>query len=306
MIKSRFRQLLDHNHFVVTAEIGPPKGANPSRFLEKAVVLKGYADAFNVTDNQTAVVRLSSIAGSCLLQQNGLEPIVQMACRDRNRIALQSDVLGASALDLTNMLFVTGDHQSMGNHPDSKGVFDIDSIQLIQIVSQLRDKGLFQNGEEIQFGRPDVFIGGVCNPFASPFWYRVERLEKKAQAGAQFIQTQSVFNVERFAQFMDEVCERDLSKRLHILAGITPIKSMKMLQRMKYHVPGVDIPDDVYHRLATAKDFEKESIDLSLEIIDEIRHLKGVSGIHVTALFWEGIIPNLIMDARLYPRPKID
>jgi len=134
----------------------------------------------------------------------------------------------------------------------------------------------------------------------------VERLEKKAQAGAQFIQTQSVFNIERFAQFMDEVCERGLSKRLHILAGITPIKSMKMLQRMKYHVPGVDIPDSVYHRLANAKDFEKESIDLSLEIIDEIRHLKGVSGIHVAALFWEGIIPRLVMDAGLYPRPMVD
>ena len=306
MVHTAFQQLLQQGSFVVTAEVGPPKGADSTRFLEKAALLKDYADAFNVTDNQTSVVRLSSFAGSCLLKQQGMEPILQMACRDRNRIALQSDILGASATGISNILFVTGDHQSLGNHPYAKGVFDIDSIQLIHMAKHLRDDGIFQNGEEIKGGKPDIFIGGVSNPFASPQWFRVDRLEKKADAGAEFIQTQSVFNVQRFSSFMDDVYERGLHKRLFILAGLTPIKSVKMLHRMKYHVPGVDIPDEIFNRLTTADDFQKESIDLSLELIDEIRHIKGVSGIHITALFWEDIIPRLVMDAGLYPRPTID
>ena len=306
MQSNMFQELLKQNDFVITAEVGPPKGSDPIKFLEKASHLKGYADAFNVTDNQTAVVRLSSFAGSLLLQRNGLQPILQMSCRDRNRIALQSDILGASALDLTNILFVTGDHQTMGNHPSAKGVFDIDSIQLIQLAKQLRDKGLFQNGEEIKHGRPEIFIGGVCNPFATPYWYRIQRLEKKADAGAEFIQTQSVFDIQRFASFMDMVIEQGLHKRLFILAGITPIKSKKMLDRMKYHVPGVDIPDEIYARLASAQDFVHESITLTLDLMEQIKKMKGISGVHITALFWEDIIPMLVSESGCYPRPTID
>ncbi|MDG6229651.1 MAG: methylenetetrahydrofolate reductase [Candidatus Thermoplasmatota archaeon] len=306
MQSNMFQELLKQNDFVITAEVGPPKGSDPIKFLEKASHLKGYADAFNVTDNQTAVVRLSSFAGSILLQRNGLQPILQMSCRDRNRIALQSDILGASALDITNILFVTGDHQTMGNHPNAKGVFDIDSIQLIQLAKQLRDKGLFQNGEEIKQGRPEIFIGGVCNPFATPYWYRIQRLEKKADAGAEFIQTQSVFDIQRFASFMDMVIEQGLHKRLFILAGITPIKSKKMLDRMKYHVPGVDIPDEIYTRLASALDFVHESITLTLDLMEQIKKMKGISGVHITALFWEDIIPLLVKESGCYPRPTID
>lgn len=306
MQSNMFQELLKQNDFVITAEVGPPKGSDPIKFLEKASHLKGYADAFNVTDNQTAVVRLSSFAGSILLQRNGLQPILQMSCRDRNRIALQSDILGASALDITNILFVTGDHQTMGNHPNAKGVFDIDSIQLIQLAKQLRDKGLFQNGEEIKQGRPEIFIGGVCNPFATPYWYRIQRLEKKADAGAEFIQTQSVFDIQRFASFMDMVIEQGLHKRLFILAGITPIKSKKMLDRMKYHVPGVDIPDEIYTRLASAQDFVHESITLTLDLMEQIKKMKGISGVHITALFWEDIIPLLVKESGCYPRPTID
>ncbi len=306
MMLSKFQQLLEQGSFVVTAEIGPPKGADPACFIEKAAIVKGSADAFNVTDNQTAVVRMSSFAGANLLKQYGIEPILQMSCRDRNRIALQSDVLGASAMGISNMLFITGDHQSMGNHPEAKGVYDIDSIQLIQIAKQLRDNGIFQNGEEVKKGKPHVFIGGVSNPFASPYWVRVERLEKKVLAGVDFIQTQSVFNIDRFSHFIDEVCDRGLDSKIFILAGITPIKSIKMLERMKYHVPGVDIPDNIYHRLITAKNFALESIDFSLEMMNELRKLKGLSGIHITALFWEDIIPKLVKDAGLYPRPLCD
>jgi len=298
--------LLNQGSFVVTAEIGPPKGSDTTLFSQKAALIKDFADAFNVTDNQTAVVRLSSFSGSLLIKQIGMEPILQMSCRDRNRIALQSDILGASALGIHNILFVTGDHQIMGNHPQSKGVFDIDSIQLIHIAKRLSKDGYFQNGEEVKRGKPTVFIGGVSNPFASPQSYRVNRLEKKAQAGAQFIQTQSVFNLERFAVFMDMVYEQGLHKDLFILAGITPIKSEKMLNRMKYHVPGVDIPDNIYNRLMNASDFQHESLIITLDMIKEIQRLKGVSGIHITALFWEDIIPKIIKEAGLLPRPSID
>lgn len=306
MPNNMFKELLKQKNFVITAEVGPPKGSGTLKFLEKASYLKGYADAFNVTDNQTAVVRLSSFAGSLLLRRTGLQPILQMSCRDRNRIALQSDILGASALDLKNILFVTGDHQTMGNHPKAKGVFDIDSIQLIQMAKQLRDKGLFQNGEEIKTGRPDIFIGGVCNPFATPYWYRIQRLEKKADAGAEFIQTQSVFDIQRFASFMDMVTDQGLHDRLFILAGITPIKSKKMLDRMKYHVPGVDIPDEIYTRLNNSQDFCHESITLTLDLLNQVKRMKGISGVHITALFWEDIIPMLVKESGNFPRPSID
>lgn len=302
MAAVNFETRLKQSSFIVTAEIGPPKGSDVERFLEKAQMLKGFADAFNVTDNQTAVVRLSSFAGCMLLKEQGMEPILQMSCRDRNRIALQSDILGASAMGLRSILFVTGDHQTMGNHPQSKGVFDIDSIQLIHIAHSLSHEGIFQNGEPIKKGKPDLIIGGVSNPFATPYWYRIERLENKVHAGVQFIQTQSVFNINRFASFMDEVCDRGLDKKVSILSGITPIKSEKMLKRMKYHIPGVDIPDEMFNRLMRASDFQHESIALTLEVIKDIKRLKGLSGIHITALFWEDIIPRLVKEAGLYPR----
>lgn len=271
--------------------------------LKKAQLLKGYSDAYNITDNQTAVVRLSSLAGSLLIKQESLEPIFQISCRDRNRIALQSDILGAVALGISNMLFITGDHQTMGNHPQSKGVFDIDSVQLVKIVQEMRDEGIFQNGEELKKRFSDVFIGAVCNPFATPYEYRVERLEKKIEAGAEFIQTQSVFNIDHFSLFMDEVCNRGLDNKVHILAGVTPMKSIKMMKRMKFHVPGVDIPDSLYNRLEKADDFQTESLQVTSEIIQQLKKTKGVHGIHITALFWESIIPDLLKQCDLLPRP---
>ena len=202
---SNLERVLSEGKFAITAEIAPPKGSDPNKIIEKGKIVEGFADAFNITDNQTAVVRLSSWAGSCILMDIGLEPVMQITCRDRNRIALQSDVLGAASLGIKNMLFITGDHQSFGNHPQAKGVFDIDSIQLIQIIKNMRDKGVFQNGDEILSGRPDVFIGAAANPFADPFELRADRLEKKIDAGAQFIQTQSVFNLDKFQLWMDEI-----------------------------------------------------------------------------------------------------
>jgi 5,10-methylenetetrahydrofolate reductase len=171
--------MLDTQKFALTAEIGPPKGCDPSIIQQKADMLKGYADAFNVTDNQTAVVRLSSLAGSVLLLQKNLEPVMQMTCRDRNRIALQSDILGAASLGIENMLLLTGDHQSFGNHPDAKGVYDLDSLQLLQIAKNMRDHGVFQSGDTIRGDYPRLYLGAAANPFADPFEYRVDRLEKK-------------------------------------------------------------------------------------------------------------------------------
>ena len=301
--RSKLERVLSEGSFAVTAEIGPPKGSDSNKIKDKAEIVKGFADAFNVTDNQTAVVRLSSMGGSCILLDMGLEPIMQITCRDRNRIALQSDVLGAASIGVKNMLFLTGDHQSFGNHPDAKGVYDLDSIQLIQIVKNMRDKGIFQSGDEILACNPDVFIGGAANPFADPFDLRVDRLEKKVDAGVDFIQTQSVFNLDKFNLWMDEVCSRGLDKHVYILAGITPLKSLRMTGRMKFHVPGVDVPEDFYERMKKASDAKDEGFNIALELINDIKKIKGVNGLHITALFWEDIIPSLIKESGLFPRP---
>ena len=301
--RSNLEQVLSGGKFAVTAEIGPPKGSNPSKIEQKGEILSGCADAFNITDNQTAVVRLSSMAGCCILLKMGLEPVMQITCRDRNRIALQSDVLGAAAVGVRNILCITGDHQSFGNHPSAKGVYDVDSIQLIEIIKNMRDKGIFQSGDEILSGKPDVFLGAAANPFADPYELRVDRLEKKIRAGADFIQTQSVFNVDKFKLWMDEVRSRGLDKKVHILAGITPLKSLKMTNRMRFHVPGVDVPDYIAKRMKNAKDPKDEGYDITLELINEIKKIKGVHGIHITALFWENIIPSLVKEADLLPRP---
>jgi len=300
--KSNLEKKLSEEKFVITAEIGPPKGCDPSKIIKKAEIVRDYADAFNITDNQTAVVRLSSMAGSFILLDMGLEPIMQICCRDRNRIALQSDVLGAAACGVRNILFISGDHQSSGNHPDAKGVYDLDSIQLVNIVKNMRDECVFQSKDEIKYGCPPIFIGAASNPFADPFEYRVDRLEKKILAGADFIQTQSVYNLDRFNEYMDEVRSRGLDRKVSILAGITPLKSVRMAERMKFFVPGVDIPDEYYNRMKNASNPKEEGFNISVEIINEIKKIRGLSGIHITALFWEDIIPNLVREVGLYPR----
>jgi len=300
--RSNLERVLSEKGFAVTAEVGPPKGSDPIKIREKGDMLRGCADAFNVTDNQTAVVRMSSMAGCFILLDMNLEPVMQMACRDRNRIALQSDVLGASAIGVRNILCVTGDHQCFGNHPSSKGVYDLDSIQLIQIIKNMRDKGIFQSGDKISSGKPDIFIGAAANPFANPGELMINHLEKKILAGAEFIQTQSVFNLDRFVSWIDDVRSRDLDKKVHIIAGVTPLKSLKMAERMKFHVPGVDVPDDIFNRIKNSNDPMNEGYKISLELIDEIKKINGVHGLHITALFWESIIPSLVRESGIYPR----
>jgi len=301
--RGNLKQILSDGKFAITAEVGPPKGSDPSKIIQKGEILRGHVDAFNVTDNQTAVVRMSSMAACCILQKMDLEPVMQITCRDRNRIALQSDVLGASAVGIKNILCLTGDHQSFGNHPEAKGVYDIDSIQLVQMIKNMRDSGIFQSGDKILYKNPDVFIGAAANPFADPFEFRVDRLEKKIKAGANFIQTQSVFNVNKFNIWMDEVRSRGIDKKVHILAGVTPLKSLKMTNRMRFHVPGVDIPDEIAKKMENAEDPKEEGFDIALELINEIKKIKGIHGLHITALFWEDIIPSIVREADLLPRP---
>ncbi len=300
--RSNLERVLSKKKFAVTVEIGPPKGADPKKIKDKAEIVKGCADAYNITDNQTAVVRLSSMAGCFILLELGLEPIMQMTCRDRNRIALQSDVLGAASVGVRNILFISGDHQSSGNHPDAKGVYDLDSIQLVKIVRDLRDNGIFQSGDKILAGNPNIFIGAAANPFADPYELRVDRLEKKIEAGADFIQTQSVFNLDKFNTWMDEVRSRGLDKKVHILAGITPLKSLKMAERMKFHVPGVDVPDDIFNKMKNTDDPKKTGYKTALDLINKVKKIKGVHGLHITALFWEDIIPSLVKETGLLPR----
>jgi len=295
------RSVLQSGKFAVTAEIGPPKSASPAPILKKCGYLKSMADAYNITDNQTAVVRLSSIASAAIIMKEGLEPIVQMTCRDRNRIALQSDLLGLAALGIPNVVCMTGDHQSFGNHPGAMGVFDIDSIQLILAAKGLKD-GRFMSGDETK-SPPDYMIGAVENPFASPASYRLKRLEKKVRAGAEFVQTQAIFNVDKFEKWMAGARKAGLHENVHIIAGISPPKSLRIAQRMKDIIPGVDMPDSIMDRMSKAEDFQAESLTISVEMVEQVMTIEGVAGVHLMPIFWESIIPELVERAGLLPRP---
>jgi len=239
---SNLEKILTAGHFVFTGELGPPRGADAVVIREKAAFLKGNVDAVNITDNQTAVVRMSSWAACLVLLQEGLEPNYQMVCRDRNRLAMQSDILGAYALGIRNILCLSGDHQKFGDHPQAKGVFDIDSMQLIGMVKQMRDEGTFLSGADI-VEAPKLFIGAAANPFADPFEWRVFRLEKKIDAGADFIQTQCIYNMKKFKEWLRLADDMGLTDQTRILAGITPMKSVGMARYMQNNVPGMDVPE---------------------------------------------------------------
>jgi methylenetetrahydrofolate reductase (NADPH) len=305
-VESHLKTVLAAGHFAVTAECGPPKGAEASAIRKKGKVLKGYVDSVNVTDNQTGVVRMSSLAACTLLKKDGLDPVLQMVTRDRNRIALQSDILGASALGIRNILCLSGDHQSFGNQAQAKGVFDIDSIQLIQTVRRMRDEGKIIGGDELS-EPPHLFIGAVANPFADPFAYRVLRLAKKISAGAEFIQTQCIYNIARFTEWMKQVRERDLDKKAYILGGITPLKSARMAEYMSKQVAGMDIPEEVINRMKAvpAKEQRQEGLKIAVETIQAIKEIEGVHGVHIMAIEWEEAVPQMVEAAGLYPRPSV-
>ena len=299
---SNLEKVFEAKEFAVTAELGPPKSADGNIVREKAKILKGFADAINITDCQTAIVRMSSIASANIMMQEGPEPVIQMTTRDRNRIAIQSDLLGASALGMKNLLCLTGDHQKFGNHPDAKGVFDLDSIQLLQTVKNMRDEKKFQNGEEMDV-EPRFFLGAAENPFADPFEFRVARLAKKVEAGADFIQTQIVYNLEKFKKWMEGVRSRGLHQEVYIMGGVTPLKSAGMAKYMKNFVPGIDVPDELIERMKNAENPKEEGIDICVEIINQLREIEGVAGVHVMAIEWEEAVPKILEKAGLLPRP---
>ncbi len=303
---SKLQQILDSGEFAVTAEIGPPKHASVEEVRHHADMMKEYVDATNITDCQTAIVRISSIATGVHVKEKGIEPIIQMTTRDRNRIAIQADLMGAYSLGLRNVLCLSGDHQKFGNHPTAKNVYDIDSIQLIQMLKRMRDENLFFSGEEIKGEQPQFFLGAVANPFADPFEFRVDRLEKKIEAGAQFIQTQCIFDMERFEKFMEMVRARGLDQRAHILAGLTPLKSWKAASYMQKKVSGMLVPDEIIERLKAAEDQKAEGVKICIEQIKHIKeNVKGVHGVHIMAIAWEEIVPDIVKASGLYPRPKI-
>ncbi len=304
---SQLERMFAAGHFVLTGECGPPRGARAETVHEKAKLLKGCVDACNVTDNQTSVVRMSSMAGCLLLQQNGIEPTLQMVVRDRNRIALQSDILGAAAMGIGNMLCLSGDHQIFGDDPQAKNVFDIDSIQLIGLVKMMRDEGVFPSGKEIQ-GPPKMFIGAAVNPFADPYEIRVPRLELKVKAGVDFVQTQCIYNLEKFERYMEDLRKKGLHEKVYIMAGVTPLKSAGMAKFMKRMVAGMDIPDDVIARVA-AEPKEKQAdkgIEIAIETIQRVREIEGVAGVHLMAIEWEEKVAEITERAGLLPRPILD
>ncbi len=293
--ESHLENVLKAGRFAVTAECGPPKGSDVEVLRTKGQSLLGIIDAVNVTDNQTAIVRMSSVAACSILKNMGHEPILQMVTRDRNRIALQSDIFGAYALGIRNVLCLTGDHQTFGNQKQATGVFDIDSIQLIRTVKDMRDEEKIIGGESIQ-GAPRMFIGAAANPFADPVNWRAIRLAKKISAGADFIQTQCIFNMERFEKFMTQASDMGLTEKAYILAGVTPFKSVGMAKYMAEKVAGMDIPDELIRRMAGVPKEKQaqEGIKIAVEFIQRFREMKGISGIHLMAIEWEHKVPEIL------------
>lgn len=302
---SSLEKKLAAGEFVVTGELGPPKSVDLELIHKKAGLLKGKVDAVNITDNQTAIVRVSSIAVAKLIIDMGLEPVIQVTCRDRNRLAIQADILGAYLLGVRNVLCLTGDHQCFGNHPTARYVFDLDSVQLIRMLKNMRDERIFACGDEIKNSKkaepkePRMFIGAAANPFGDPFEFRVIRLEKKVEAGVDFIQTQCIYDMERFGRWMEQVRERGLHEKCKILAGVTPLKSAGMARYMRDQVAGVIVPDEYVERVAAAEDAKSEGIRICVEQIQQLREIEGVAGVHIMAIEWEEKVGEIVEKAGL-------
>jgi len=296
---SRLRDALRERRFAVTAELSPPRGADPETLRRGARVVHDWVDAANVTDNQGAMVRLASWAGCVLALEQDVEPIMQLQCRDRNRLALQSDLLGAAALGIPNVLLLTGDHQRFGDHPDARGVFDLDSVQLLWTARTMRDQAKLLSGKALK-PPPGWLIGGVENPFAPPLAFRAERLGKKVAAGAEFVQTQYVFDVARFKAWMDAARDLGLTQRCAVLAGVGPIRSLSALDRMQ-QIPGIVITAAVERRLrgVPPERVLAESIAICAETIAELRTITDLAGVHVMAFGAEHLVPEIVERAGL-------
>ncbi|MFQ5944123.1 MAG: methylenetetrahydrofolate reductase [Anaerolineales bacterium] len=298
---SRLERVLRSGRFAVTAELAPADTSDPRAINQSALVLAEVADAINVTDASGAHVHMSSLAACALLRHSGYEPVLQLSCRDRNRIALQGILLGAAALDVRNVLCLTGDGVQVGDQPEAKPVFDLDSIQLLQTARIMRDSGHFLSGREIDVP-PRLFLGAAANPFVPPYRFRPERLGKKAEAGADFIQTQFCFDVERFRTFMRGVRELGLHERIFILPGVGPLRSAKSAEWLRNNIPGVVIPDAIVARLLGAQDAREEGARICIEIIEQLREIEGVAGVHVMAYRQEELVAEIVERAGLLPR----
>ncbi|MDO9535009.1 MAG: methylenetetrahydrofolate reductase [Bacillota bacterium] len=303
--ESRLEKVLNAGHFAVTGELGPPKSSDIETLKHHAEAMRNHVESYNITDNQTAIVRTSSIGVAASLIQMGLEPNVQMTVRDRNRICLQSDLLGAVSFGVKNFLCLQGDHAKFGNQPQSKNVNDLDSMQLLKTFKDMRDEGIFIGGEKMDHPLPSIFLGAVANPFADPFEYRPLRLAKKIAAGAQFIQTQCIFDIDRFERWMAKVRELGLHKKCYIMGGVTPIKSIGAARYMQKNVSGMIVPEELITRIKGAEDKKKEGIKIAVETIQRLREIEGVAGVHVMAIAWEEVVPEIVESAGLYPRPTV-
>jgi methylenetetrahydrofolate reductase (NADPH) len=288
---------------IVTCEIATGDGADPDDVVRRARLVSDHVDAVNVPDNTAGIAHMSAWAAAAILAREGVDPILHVTCRDRNRLALQSDLVGAAALGVRNILCLTGDHMVHGDHPGARPVFDLDSLQLVGLVNVLRH-GRYLSGREIQ-PAPDLFPGATENPFAPPYDFRPIRLQKKVEAGARFIQTQITFNVKRFTAFMESVRDLGLDRKVPILAGVAPLRSARAARYMRERVPGMDVPDSVVRRMEQAGNErtrrEEEGIRICVEIIDQLREISGLAGFHLMPIHWEEAVAEVASRARLLP-----
>lgn len=300
----RLERVLRSGRFAVTAELNPPDSADPQEVYDSAVVLSAVCDAINATDASAAHCHMSSVAICALLTRGGYEVIMQASCRDRNRIALQGDLLGAAAMGVSNVLCLTGDDVTTGDQPEAKRVFDFDSIQLLQTLRVMRDKGMFLSGRKLTVS-PRLYLGAAANPFVPPYDWRPLRLAKKVAAGADFIQTQYCFDVARFRQFMHQVRDLGLHEKVYILVGVGPLRSAKAAEYMRTQVPGVVIPDEVVERLRKTPSARQreEGKRICIEVIQQVQEIQGVAGVHVMAYRQEELVAEIIEEAGLLPRP---
>jgi len=317
---SNLERVIASGKMAVTAELGPPMSADPHEVIKKANILKGFCDAANITDCQTAVVRISSIAAAVIALREGLEPVMQMTCRDRNRIAIQADLLGAAALGIKNCLCIAGDHQmfsaagKLKGHPGAKNVYDVDTCQLVGIMKKMRDEGLQQGGDKLEVP-PKFFIGASWTPMGDPIDFRPYNLKKKVDAGADFIQTQGIYDMEAFKSQMEKARNLGLLERTAMLAGIIVPKSAMMLKYMDSSVAGVTVPKPLIDRMNKAKEAagddkkkarelqEQEGIKITVELIQQALEIPGVKGVHIQAIEWETAMEPIVKAAGLYPRP---
>jgi len=289
----RFERVLRAGHFAVTAEIAPPDSADPDEVFSRAAMFDGYVDAINATDGSGANCHMSSVSMCALLTRRGYSMIMQVSCRDRNRIAIQGDVLGASAMGVSNILCLTGDGVQSGDHPEAKPVFDMDCMTSLSMLRGMRDDGEFLSGRKIT-SPPKVFLGAAANPFAPPFDYRPLRLAKKVSAGAQFVQTQYCFDIDRLKDYMAKVCDLGLHEKVYILPGVGPLASAKSAEWIRNNVAGVHIPDSVIKRLAGAEDQKQEGVNMCIEMVQQIRQIAGVSGVHLMAYKQEHRVAEIV------------